>query len=219
MTKRIAKQRARDEGLIVRLPRGTLVPARVYLTSRYFKGATLTNIGAIAANQVLEPTFAYDVDPTLGSTAMPGFAEWGALFRLYRVQGARLTVVFANAEAFCSEVYICPVNTNPGANYSAATAITYNSQPQSRKTVVGPLTGNNVKTLTCVATTEQFAGVWDSYDIDTYCGSTNGGTTPTNNWYFTYGAAMYGTGTAAGCNLSVTLDVDLCFFEKLSPAS
>jgi hypothetical protein len=45
----------------------------------------LNNPGGTAASKFWDVNCAYDVDPALGSTATAGFAEWGFLYRYYRV--------------------------------------------------------------------------------------------------------------------------------------
>jgi len=57
---------------------------------------------------------AYDVDPILGSTSTPGFAEWSTLYSYYRVIKVGYKVELCNNEAFPVRVYTLFQNTDPG---------------------------------------------------------------------------------------------------------
>jgi hypothetical protein len=114
-------------------------------------------------------------------------------------------------------VYVCPVNTDPGANYSGTVAQGYLSQPVCKKSVVGSLTGNNRATLGDTQYTSDFGGAANANVQDLYSAPT-AGTSPTNNWYWTIGAV----GTAnvtTGIDVEVTIDLDIEFFEIQSPAA
>jgi hypothetical protein len=163
------------------------------------------------------PTYVYDVDPSLGNTAVPGLAEYGAIYRLYRVRGSQISAAFSNKETFPVTCYICPVNTDPGLN--TANFSYYLSNRLSKQRNVGPLSGNGVTVLIDAQTTGDFAGVPDTQQLDTYCGSTNGGTAPTNNWYWQVGVLTDGTVLSAGVFINVTVDMDVEFFELLNPAA
>lgn len=56
----------------------------------------------------------YDVDPALGSTPIPGFQEYSALYSYNRVVHSHFHVILANIESFPVNVYLIHSNTDPG---------------------------------------------------------------------------------------------------------
>lgn len=226
--KRVARPRRRaqrgamvdknDFQEVVVIPRSLgWAPRRVRCSLRYALTGICNNAGAVFSSRRYIPTYVYDVDPSLGNTAVPGLAEWGGIYRLYRVRGSQIKVTYSNKEVFPVTCYLCPVNTDPGLN--TANYAYYLSSRLSKQRVVGPLTGNGVCSLTSAHTTGDFAGVPDTQQLDTYCGSTNGGTAPTNNWYWQVGLVTDGTVHSAGVNINVSIDMDVEFFELLTPAT
>jgi len=191
-------------------------PRRLRCSLRYTVSGVVNNAGAIFANRRYIPTTVYDVDPLLGNTAVPGLAEYGGIYRLYRTRASQIKVSFSNLETFPVTTYICPVNTDPGAN--TANYANYLSNRLSMSQTIGPLTGNGVCTMRKSATTAAFAGVPDTQQLDTYCGSSNGGTIPTNNWYWIVGIFSSNT-MSAGVNINAVIDMEVEFFELLSPTA
>jgi len=61
-----------------------------------------------------QPNAAYDVDPVLGSTSTPGFAEYAALYTYYRVRSFKLNVKFSNLDNLSVALYSVVSNTDPG---------------------------------------------------------------------------------------------------------
>jgi hypothetical protein len=213
------QKRREDESYVLIVPRqlGWCAP-RYRCSLRYHGNITINNAGFTAANVRYIPTFAYDVDPTVGSTAMPGFTELGTLYRVYRVNGAQISCSFSNREAFPVEVYVSAVNSDPGANYSVGTAQTYCAQRTSKSMEIGPLTGNGIGTLKDRQLTSRFGGAVNTLTTDFYVGTT-GGTAPSNNWYWTVGVISVPSNLSAGVQLRVVMDIDLEFFEVSAPAS
>jgi len=212
-----ANARANSGSQIVRVRNGFWAPSRIATMLRFSKYVTITAGAATAANIRLVPTFAYDVDPTVGSTAMAGFSEYAGMYRFYRVQMSKIHCAFANNQAFNVIAYIIPANADPGANYSAAVAQQQLANPFCRQCILGPLTGANHQNVTHKTSTAKYAGVWDEYEIDTYVGSTSG-TSPSNNWYWTIG--IVGTANVTlGMDCLATVDIAIEFFELTNPAT
>lgn len=76
--------------------RGTLAAAATVIAKRY------------------TPNAAYDVDPVLGSTSTPGFAEYAALYTYYRVERFRVHLVVTNLDNLSLSLYSTCSNTDPG---------------------------------------------------------------------------------------------------------
>lgn len=190
---------------------------RLRASLRFHKWLNINNAGLQAANVRFEPTYAYDVDPTVASTAMPGFTEYGAIYLQYRVRAARIKCMFSNTEAFTMTCYVTPVNTDPGANYIASTAQQYESSRLSKSECIGPLTGNGICDLQDYQSTAGFGGARDTQTADLYCGST-AGSAPNNNWYWTVGCVSLNN-LITGVNCNVVIDIEVEFFELASPSS
>jgi hypothetical protein len=199
---------------IGRLP----IPPRAYTRLHFWSPKTINNAAAIYANVRFIPTYAYDVDPALGSTAMPFFAELGTLYRYYRVTSSKISVHFAqvSADATATNTCVCPVNFDPGANTAASA--NYFSNPLSKKGILGYSTGNSTCVVSNSMKTDTFAGVkWEGV-IDNYCGTTTGSLVPSNNWYWFVGTYTSPAMTN-GCIAFIDLSVDICFFEETSPST
>lgn len=76
------------------------------------------NAGASTCSIRYTPNGAYDVDPTLGSTATPGFTEWMALYTYYRVVKVSYELDIANNEAIPVRAYVGFTVTDPGTTGS-----------------------------------------------------------------------------------------------------
>jgi hypothetical protein len=174
----------------------------------------MNNAGVTYAGRRYEPTYAYDIDPTLGSISLPYFTELGGIYRFYRVQASRIIVGFANNETFPLTAYVVPVNFDPGAN---AVPFQYTSNPLAVVKTIGGSSGMNVTRISNAASTAQFAGSANPYDADYYSGTT-AGAAPTNNWFWAVGVDSTGSNLANGVALSVQIWVDIEFYELGTPA-
>ncbi len=85
---------------IVNLSRWRIQPPRVHVRLRYTTAGTLTAVGGLVTSKTFYCNALYDVDPSLGSTAIAGFNEWSALYGSNRVLRCHVTVRFTNQEAF-----------------------------------------------------------------------------------------------------------------------
>lgn len=184
---------------------------------RFQKSGILLNAGITFANVRFEPTYAYDVDPVSGSTAMPYFTEYAAMYRFYRVIWFRVSVTFSNLDSTTSgTAYICPSNTDPGANSSTAQNLLSNRMGKS--VVFGPSTGNGTtRTLSKKITVDKFGGVRYTRTIDNYFGSVTG-TAPLNNIFFALGAYT-SVGMTSGVYYDCTIDICLDFVEVQTPST
>jgi len=195
--------------------RGILpLPPRLTVRTRYQVDLALNNMGFSYANVRYEPTYCYDVNPSLGSTAMPFFTEVMLLYRFYRTKSAKISVQFVNKDASETTCYVCPVNFDPGANTSSFQQ--YLSNPNSKRAIASPLGGMDRCTIHHHATTAGFAGSRWLGDDDLY--SSNGSVSPPNNWYFIVGIANI-VGLSFGCTISVSMDVTFVAFEENTPSS
>jgi hypothetical protein len=208
-------------GEVVRVGR-LPIPPRMTTTLTYSSIVNITNVLATAANVRYDPSFCYDVDPILGSTAMPFFSELAGLYRYYRCLSARIVVEAVNRETFPSVLYVTPVNFDPGANYSAVTAANYLSNPLARSTPLSPITGNSRGTIRNYFRISDFSGSKWTGDVDLYSARADGtGGSPVNTAWFTVGirsdGGLYGANGGVFCN--ITIHIEICFFEETSPSA
>jgi hypothetical protein len=80
---------------------------------RYPIRGTLATVGTVISKRYT-PNAAYDVDPVLGSTSTPGFAEYAALYTYYRVHSYTIKIKFSNLDNLGISLYIVHSNTDPG---------------------------------------------------------------------------------------------------------
>jgi hypothetical protein len=203
---------------VVVIPRSLgWAPRRVRASLLYHAFGVVNNVGIAHANVRYTPTYAYDIDPLLASTAMPGFTEWGAIYRFYRTHSSSIRVTFSNKEAFPITSCICPVNFDPTAN--TASFANYFSSRLSKTAAAGPLTGNGVNVLQNSFTTADIGGVASIQTLDSYCAQTSGAAAPGNNWYWFVGILTDGSLLVNGVFFDVALTVDVEFFELQSPSA
>jgi len=205
--------------LYVRLPRGTFAPPRMGVTLRFNKTSFFVAAAATSFSNIrFEPTFAYDVDPTIGSTAMPYFTEWGGIYRFYRVTAFKATLKVYNKDPTPKTIYLCPMNFDPGANTVNYQPIL--SNPLTVTDEVGSLTGNGKsRTLVIFSTISQLGGAANPLVPDSYSAQTSGtGGAPANNAWVTFGS--YGDANDVnGCSYTFAIDIDIDFFETTTPAT
>jgi len=193
----------------------TFAPPRFETHIRFSKQVNMLNAGMAYSNIRFSMSNAYDFDPLLGSTSAPGFTEMATLYRRYRVNSGKLTVMAANNETFGGMIYVTPVNADPGAN--TATYQAYVSNPLTRKRPIGAVSGNSTATLHLKASPTMFGGSANVEIDDSYSALVNAG--PTNQIWFMIGFYNITGAQASGVSLSVDLDVDIDFYELQTPAS
>jgi len=170
------------------VPQGWIAPKSAEVELTY---AVLANIlqagGHATASRRYNPCYAYDVDPLVGSTAMSGFTEWGALYNEYRVLASTISICAVNDDAFPTLMYVCPINFDPGANY--ATPQTLISNPNCRHHMFGLASGaeawrhtHHIKSSRMLGLTEEQTRVCTELR-----GTTSGGVAPVNPWFWQVG--------------------------------
>jgi len=69
-----------------------LVPDKVIVPLRYVYNGVITQAGFNTASKSFKMNSAFDIDPSVGSQAIPGFAEWAAFYQNYRVRRVKFKV-------------------------------------------------------------------------------------------------------------------------------
>lgn len=90
-----------------------LQPDSFRVRLRYPIQNTLTVAGTVIAKR-WQPNAAYDVDPVLGSTSTPGFAEWAGLYTYYRVVKYTVHMSFCNLDNLGVALMSYHNNVDPG---------------------------------------------------------------------------------------------------------
>jgi len=191
-------------------------PARRQCTLTFQSNSIIKNAAAQFANSVFWPTYMYDIDPLVASTAVPFFTESAAIWRYYRLLGFSCSASFVNLDSTAAgTVYVCPLNINPGPNSLAWQSLL--SNPRCFSKAIGLSTGNGVtQNVRCRAGVDEFGGVKWSGQLDAYCGTTSGSSAPINNIYVAVGYACtpaMGNGLVA----DVVLRLRVEFFEFTTP--
>jgi hypothetical protein len=146
-----------DRGTVhIRSPQ---ISDRVAVTLKWPVASILTSSGNSTIARRWTPNALYDIDPTFGSTSLPGFAEWINFYQWNVVPSYSYKCTFVNNEAFPVVIYIMNATADPGTtgtNYYEYSTAKYGKQitlsskgGMDRKVVTGrvsvsALTGQNV---------------------------------------------------------------------------
>jgi hypothetical protein len=198
----------RDGTSIYKSPR-MVMPPEFDTSLQYHTQLLVTNIGAFAASTKYG-TNAYDVDPAVGSTAMPGFTEFASLYARFRTLGIKYKFSVANQEAF-------PVTVIHGFSNSSiasgSVTITYAGNPLMHTSVLGPLTGQCRGIYSQKATVVKITGSSQPLFDDLYTGSTTSSTLATASTKWAYAAFVSQNAfTALGVLVTVEITLDLRFY-------
>jgi hypothetical protein len=175
------------------------------------------NLGLLAGTSFeqiyFQPTFAYDVDPVVGSDAMAGFFELGKLYTKYRVNAYTIVANFCNNEQFAVQAMIMPTNTNGGGAFTPQTIL---ANPRTKRSLVGTY-AQFPKKLRDRVTIADFGGSANTKSADTYSALTAGTAAPLNNIFHVVGIWADLGLFNAGVTIDATVTVDIEFFELITP--
>jgi len=160
-----------------------------------------------------QPTGAFDIDPSIGGTVPPGFAEMALLYNSYRVKGSRITVEASNtAPAQAVQLTVFPTNVDPGASPSGTFITSARENPYAISKMCAPVGGQAVKIVTNMSTQKMFGNPMTNYD-DNFSALVNA--IPVNNWYWII--VFYSPATIASTYpflMSVLIEVDIEFYDR-----
>lgn len=195
------------------------MPAHFRTRLRFNKVQQMTFASNLYASNRLCWTNAFDVDPSLGSTSMPGFSELATLYSKYRVASSTIAVSFGNIDNNVGTVWLMPTNVDLGANFSNYQYVLSNRRSKNR--TIGNNSGMNVVTLRSAASIADWGGaqVLPGHlppPNDFYSSLSTAG--PANNCFWQYGFNGY-TNMTNGMWITVNLDIVIDFFELTIPGS
>jgi hypothetical protein len=212
------KKKSNTDGIIsasnryVSLPakNGLIVSDRI-ITRLSYCGITALAVplGGVAAIRY-RPSAAYDVDPNLGSTSVPGFNELAALFFNYRVFYSRIIVKAVGGVAPTS-IVLLPLNADPTSAPGALTVQSWTSNSYRDYRLI-PAQGGPTITLVREMSTEKIFGSKMVLFDDNFASATN--TIPVNNWFWAIGAINSAGGLATTCTLTIEVDMGVEFFTR-----
>lgn len=188
------------------------MPSTFRTTMKYIVQDIVTNVGGVLAS-IRFRTDAYDVDPALASTAMPGFAELALIYARFRAIGMGYKFSVANQEAFSLSV-IHGFSTSSIA--SGSLVLTYAGNPLFHTAILGPLTGQNRGQFSQRKTVREISGTDQSLFDDIYTGSTASATLATaGTVWCNFGILSPVALTAAGVLVTVEVTLDLELYRPL----
>jgi hypothetical protein len=165
---------------ITRIPRTVdlLFPDRLQLRLEYNGvGAQTVSIAASHTAFRYRPSAAYDVDPVLGSTTMPGFTELAGIYNSYRVTKSKFRFEIVSNDARTGSVVLIPLNTDPTGAPGATTVESWPMNPYRVYKMIPP-TGARPAILEKTMSTEKIFGSKAVYFDDNFMSLTN--TIPNN---------------------------------------
>jgi hypothetical protein len=191
-----------------------IVADRSYFKLKYTQiGAQAVAVGAQSTYLRFRPTAAFDIDPLLGGTAMPGFIEWTGFYSSYRVTWSRMTLrVTPTATSTPLLICLLPMNIDLGGTPSAATIVSLPDQPYAKSKLLG-IAGSPTITLSSEMSTEKIYGSKMVYVDDNFASLVT--TVPNNNWFWSISSL---TSVAAVATqtffIEYSLDVGCEFYDR-----
>jgi hypothetical protein len=187
-----------------------IVPNRCVSRLKYLCNRTLTNVGFNTASIQLTANGAFDVDPSLGSPSMPGFATWMTFYQRYRVLRTRTRCTYGNRETF-------PVMANLGYDlqpYAANTkGVSWYSGKNQADTLLPAVTGGSIKTLSMDRT--MVATVGDDSVLDDLNWAGTASTNPNQVTYVTASVSTESSGAVFATGVVIRFEhwMDIEFFQ------
>lgn len=200
----------RTNGMTMYKSPRTVMPSTYVTNLKYITDVVMTSVAGTQSS-VRYTNNAYDVDPTLGSTAMPGFAELAGVYARFRTLRISYKFSACNQEAF-------PVSVIHGfAGTSIATtalSIQYAGNPLFSLGCLGPLTGQCRGRFSKSAALTEIVGSKQPLYDDLFTGSTTSSTiTGTGLVYCYFGVVTPAVMTAAGIFLTTEITLQVQFYK------
>lgn len=114
---------------------GEWIPEQLFVNLKYPDVGVRTSNGTSSFNWRFRSS-AWDVDPLLGSTSIPGFAELASCYNYYRVHGIGYDTTNCNAHSSPLFIGVWPSPTDPGAGLSLQQIIDYAHNPLGESEIV-----------------------------------------------------------------------------------
>lgn len=179
---------------------------------KYTRIYTMNSAGAVFMQQLYQ-TNAYDVDASLGSTAMPGFAEWAGFYARFRPLKISYLFEISNNENF--PVLALAMLSNDGG--LTINNPEYLGNPLTKGKMMGPIGGACTATLKGGATTVTISGTRQPLFDDLYTGSTTSSTLASAGTNYLYLAGLTtGPVFVTGIGVRATVILKVQFYRPRS---
>ncbi len=184
---------------------GLIVSDRIFTKLEFWSQKIIPIAASTSAGVRYTPSSAYDIDPLVGSAAMPGFAEMAALFAQYRVTVSDIEVMLVNPlNTYGADILVGPLNVDPGASATDAFIVSCASNPYFALASCGCV-GSPPARVTASMSTEKIYGSKMVYSDDNFSSATN--TSPNNNWYWFVAVSVSAT-------ISLRIRCGVEFFDR-----
>jgi len=187
-----------------------IIPTELDVWMNFHDQILLVGNGLGGIAKQFNPNCPFDVDPSLGSTSTPGFAEMAGLFGFVRVIKYKYKVQFLNKEAINISCFVVNGNSNPGTG----NLLPLVGNDYTKCTSIGPmLSGKGIGFLSGTINVAQLVGSMAVETDDSYASTT--AAVPTNKVWLSVGNDyLGGTGTTAGSAVVIDINMLCRFYER-----
>jgi hypothetical protein len=185
-----------------------VMPDKFRTRLQYWKAISFNN--ALPTPQYFIPSNAFDVDPALASTALPGFSEFASFYSHYRVLGAKITLEMSTTSTVAPVMLTCIATNRIQTAVSITDFVHWRSNPHGFSRTLAP-TGGPMMTVSRYFSTEAVYGSKEVlYESEFASAVTTG---PVNNWYV-YVVNYQFPSTGSNTYVNITIEPDIEFFER-----
>ena len=192
---------------------GFIMPDRLRTRLRFWQSTAFNLSVTSSASIRYQPSAAFDIDPALGGTAMPGFNELAALYKSYRVRSSRVKVEVANTSPTAIvNATVLPVNLDPGATPAASAIVNARMNTYANFKTCPPVGGPITTLVSTMSTKKIYGNPMTDYD-DNFAALVT--SSPVNNWFWwisVYSLAVIAAATPVLLNTYVEVDID--FYDR-----
>jgi len=173
----------------------------------------LSNAGLQTASKAYYPNGIYDVDPSVGSNTVPGFAAWTSLYNTWRVDEVELDCWASNGDAFATQMCVAWL---PNDTFVATNSFLRHSYGNQHTEIV-MLSAVGGADTHHFRTKMQMSKLYG--DIPTYYGSTSnfcgtGASNPTSLFNLIFGATpAHAVPFVNGVYLTIRMNFIVTFFD------
>jgi hypothetical protein len=187
-------------------------PPRMSIKLKFWTNQTLSLAASLGANYRWRPSAAFDVDPALGGTAMPGFAEAATFYATYRVISSRIKVTASNPSSTLPiTLIVLPLNADPTNAMSVPNIIACSGNPYAKMKIIGLLGANPAVVNNSMTTQKIYGDPAVFYDHNFTSLVT---TVPANNWF--WNVAIYSSAViATPVVINTEVEVDCEFYDRI----
>jgi hypothetical protein len=194
--------------------RQLIVPDSKFVNLRYtdFSAETIAATGQVF-NRRFRPSSAYDVDPLLGNTSMPGFTEWASFYQNYVVTVSKCTVKLTPGGSSVPELIILlPTTLDLGSSPTVATVTSLTDQSYASSKMISTPGAPGI-TLESTMSSEKIFGSNRIYFDDQYQSLVT--TSPSLNWYWNIsGLSTSPVSSASTIYMETVMDIGVVFFNR-----